>query len=478
MRASEGLRPALARTPLAGVLLNAYASIAWRVGNGGKSAGGAGQGVDAMNRLRGLAAISAALSLGAATAAQAQTPAPAADPGHTAWMLAATALVLFMTLPGLALFYAGLVRSKNALSVMMHCVAIACLASVLWMLGGYSLAFSGTQPLIGDLAKLGLPDLRASVSGLIPESVFFAFQMTFAIITPGLIVGAYVERIKFGAVLLFSGLWLLVVYAPVCHWIWGGGWLASLHVMDYAGGLVVHATAGISSLVAVAMLGPRDGFPKDLHPPHNPGMTMMGAGMLWVGWYGFNAGSALAADGAAGSALVATHMSAATAGLVWAVIEKLRFGRASMIGVVTGVVAGLATVTPASGFVGPIGGVALGAAASIVCFHAVEVIKHRCKLDDALDVFAVHGVGGILGTLLVAGLAMTGLGGAGYAEGMTPVSQLGVQALGVAAVCAWSAVGSAAILLICRFTVGLRASPEAIEDGLDLSTHGERAYQS
>ena len=302
--------------------------------------------------------------------------------------------------------------------------------------------------------------------------------MTFAIITPALIVGAYVERIKFGAVLLFSGLWLLLVYAPVCHWVWGGGWLAGLKVMDYAGGLVVHATAGVASLVAVAMLGPRDGFPKVMHPPHNPGMTMMGAGMLWVGWYGFNAGSALAADGAAGSALVATHMSAATAGLVWALIEKIKFGRSSMVGVVTGVVAGLATVTPASGFVGPLGGVILGALASLICFHAVDIVKHRFKLDDSLDVFAVHGVGGILGTLMVAGLASPLMGGVGYAEGMDAASQFGVQALGVAAVCAWSAVASAAILLLCKFTVGLRASPEAVEDGLDMATHGERAYQS
>jgi Amt family ammonium transporter len=413
-----------------------------------------------------------------ATVAWAQDPAPVADPANTAWVLAATALVLFMTLPGLALFYAGLVRAKNALSVMMHCVAIACVASVVWLLGGYSLAFSGTAPLIGDLAKFGLPDARAGVVGTLPETVFFAFQMTFAIITPGLIVGAYVERIRFGAVLMFSALWLLLVYAPVCHWIWGGGWLAQMKVMDYAGGLVVHATAGISSLVAVAMLGPRDGFPKDLHPPHNPGMTMMGAGMLWVGWYGFNAGSALAADAAAGSALVATHLSAATAGLVWALIEKLKFGRASMIGVVTGVVAGLATVTPASGFVGPLGGMALGALGSLICFHAVDVVKHRLKLDDSLDVFAVHGVGGLLGTFLVAGLASTSLGGAGYAEGMDAGRQLGVQALGALAVCAWSGIASAAILLVCRYTVGLRATPEAIEDGLDMSSHGERAYQS
>jgi Amt family ammonium transporter len=444
----------------------------------GKPLVASAEGIDAMKRARALAGLAAIIALGAGPAATAQVAAPVADSGHTAWILAATALVLFMTLPGLALFYAGLVRSKNALSVMMHCVAIACLGSVLWLFGGYSLAFSGSNPIIGDLAKFGLPDVRGAVTGALPESVFFAFQMTFAIITPALIVGAYVERIKFGAVLLFSGLWLLLVYAPVCHWVWGGGWLAGLKVMDYAGGLVVHATAGVASLVAVAMLGPRDGFPKTVHPPHNPGMTMMGAGMLWVGWYGFNAGSALAADGAAGSALIATHMSAATAGLVWAVIEKLRFGRSSMVGVVTGVVAGLATVTPASGFVGPLGGVILGALASIVCFHAVDIVKHRFKLDDSLDVFAVHGVGGILGTLLVAFLASPLLGGAGYAEGMDAASQFGVQALGVAAVCAWSAVASFAILLLCKVTVGLRASPETIEDGLDMGSHGERAYQT
>lgn len=431
-----------------------------------------------MGRTKVLAVTAFVTALAGATAAQAQAPALAADPANTAWILAATALVLFMTLPGLALFYAGLVRTKNALSVMMHCVAIACLASVLWLLGGYSVAFSGTGPLIGDLAKFGLPDARAGVVGTLPETVFFAFQMTFAIITPALIVGAYVERIRFGAVLMFSGLWLLLVYAPVCHWIWGGGWLAQMKVMDYAGGLVVHATAGASSLVAVAMLGPRDGYPKELHPPHNPGMTMMGAGMLWVGWYGFNGGSALAADAAAGSALVATHLSAATAGLVWAIIEKVKFGRSSMIGVVTGVVAGLATVTPASGFVGPVGGVVLGALGSLVCFQAVDIVKHRLKLDDSLDVFAVHGVGGLLGTLLVAGLASTALGGAGYAEGMDAGRQLGVQALGALVVCAWSAAASAVILLVCKFTVGLRAPPEAIEDGLDMSSHGERAYQT
>jgi ammonium transporter, Amt family len=408
---------------------------------------------------------------------QAQGAAPALDHGDTAWILAATALVLFMTLPGLALFYAGLVRIKNVLSVMMHCMAIACLASVVWLMGGYSLAFSGTGPLIGDLAKFGLlSTTRASLVGSLPESVFFAFQMAFAIITPALIIGAFVERIKFGAVLLFSALWLLVVYAPVCHWVWGGGWLQARHVMDYAGGLVVHATAGVSALLIAWRLGPRDGYPRDLSPPHNPGMTMMGAGMLWVGWYGFNAGSALAANGDAGSALVATHMAAATAGLVWALIERIRFKRASMVGLVTGVVAGLATVTPASGFVGPLGGVMLGAAGSLICYQAVDLVKTHLKIDDSLDVFAVHGVGGILGSLLVAVLASPALGGVGYADGVDMSAQGLTQLIGVVAVCAWSAIATLALVFIVRKTVGLRASEEAIDDGLDLSAHGERAY--
>ena len=399
------------------------------------------------------------------------------DAGNTAWMLAATALVLFMTLPGLALFYAGLVRLKNVLSVMAHCVAIACLASIIWLLGGYSLSFSGTGPLIGDLAKFGLLSVsRDAVSGLIPENLFFMFQMTFAIITPALIVGAVVERIKFGAVLLFSGLWLALVYVPVCHWVWGGGWLMGRHVMDYAGGLVVHATAGVSALILAWRLGPRDGFPRELSPPHNPGMTMIGAGMLWVGWYGFNAGSALAADGNAAAALTATHLSAATAGLVWAAIEYRRFKRASMVGLVTGVVAGLATVTPASGFVGPLGGMALGAAGSFVCYQAVELVKHRIRIDDSLDVFAVHGIGGILGTLLVAVLASTRLGGAGYAPGVTMGDQALTQVIGVASVCAWSAAGTLVLILVVRRTVGLRAREEHIEEGLDMSAHGERAW--
>jgi len=403
--------------------------------------------------------------------------APAAiNSGDTAWVLAATALVLFMTLPGLALFYGGLVRMKNVLSVMMHCTGIACLASVLWLAVGYSLAFDGAAPLIGGLGKAFLASVgRGSVSGTIPESAFFMFQTTFAVITPGLIVGAYVERTRFAAVMAFSGLWLLVVYAPVAHWVWGGGWLGQRHVMDFAGGLVVHATAGASALVAALMIGPRDGFPRIPHPPHSPGMTMTGAAMLWVGWYGFNGGSALAANGDAAMALLVTHMSASTAGLVWTLLERFRTGRASLVGLVTGVVAGLATVTPASGFIGPMGGVAIGAAGAIVCFFAVDLIKHRFAIDDSLDVFAVHGVGGILGTLLVAPLASTLFGGAGYAPGMDMTRQFAVQAAGVAAVCAWSSVASAGILWLVKATVRLRASDIAIEDGLDVSEHGERA---
>jgi len=410
----------------------------------------------------------------APAAALAQTPRPSA--GDTAWVLSATALVLFMTLPGLALFYAGLVRVKNSLSVMTHCVAVACLMSVLWLVLGYSLAFDGQGALIGGLGRVLLSGVRGATWGSIPEPAFFMFQTTFAVITPALIIGAYVERIRFGAVLLFSGLWLLVVYAPVAHWIWGGGWLAQRHVMDFAGGMVVHATAGASALVAAMMVGPRDGFPKDLHPPHNPGMTMIGAGMLWVGWYGFNGGSALAANGDAAMALLVTHISASTAGLVWALIEKIRFGRSSMVGLVTGVVAGLATITPASGYVGPIGALALGALASVICFAAVDVVKHRFRIDDSLDVFAVHGVGGILGSLLVAVFASHLFGGAGYAAGVGMAGQALTQLMGVAATLAWSALATLGLLLLVKKTVGLRASDAHIEEGLDMASHGERAF--
>ncbi len=396
---------------------------------------------------------------------------------NTAWILTSTALVLFMTLPGLALFYAGLVQSKNVLSVMMHCFAIACLASLLWLFGVYSLAFDTGNSMIGGLGKAMLSGVGwESVSGDIPESVFFMFQMTFAIITPALIVGAYVERIKFSAVLLFSGLWLIVVYAPVCHWVWGGGWLAEMGIMDFAGGLVVHATAGTAALVIVKALGNRSGFPTHLRPPHNPGMSMIGAAMLWVGWFGFNAGSALAADGNAGMAMTVTHISAATASLVWVAIEWIKFGKPSLVGIITGMVAGLATITPASGFVGPFGGLCLGLAGGVICYYAVNFIKNILNIDDSLDVFAVHGVGGITGTLLAAVFVSVSLGGGGFAEGSTMGSQLGVQAIGVLATVAWTAVLSWVILKITSAVCGLRVTDDQITEGLDLAEHGERGY--
>ncbi|MBI1237798.1 MAG: ammonium transporter [Alphaproteobacteria bacterium] len=409
-------------------------------------------------------------------AAMAQSSGAVADSGHTAWLLAATALVLFMTLPGLALFYAGLVQAKNAVSVLMQCVAIACLASVLWFAVGYSIAFTEPEwPLFGSLSKAFLLSVpRDAVSGQVPESVFFMYQMTFAVITPALIVGAYVERIRFAAVLLFSGLWLLAVYAPVAHWVWGGGWLGQRGVMDFAGGLVVHATAGISALAVAAALGAREGFPKDTSPPFNPGYTMIGAAMLWVGWFGFNGGSALLADSNAGLAISATHLSAATATLVWATIEWIRFGKPSMVGAVTGAIAGLATITPASGYVGPMGGVILGAAGAVVCFLAVPFVKQRLKVDDSLDVFAVHGVGGILGTLGVSFLAAESLGGVGYPVTGGVWAQLEVQSLGVAATLAWSALASVVIIAVTSALVGLRASDDEIVEGLDLTQHGER----
>ncbi|MDH3743429.1 MAG: ammonium transporter [Hyphomicrobiales bacterium] len=397
----------------------------------------------------------------------------------TAWILTSTALVLFMTLPGLALFYGGLVRVRNILSVLMHCMAIACLASLLWLICGYSLAFAEGNALIGGLGKMFLTGVARD--GLfdgtgLPETLFFMFQMTFAIITPALIVGAYVERIKFAAVLLFSALWLIVVYAPVTHWVWGGGWLAGLGVMDFAGGIVVHVTAGVSALVIAAMLGKRRGFPTHIQPPHAPWMVMVGASMLWVGWFGFNAGSALSAGADAAMAMLVTHVSAATASLVWLVIEWKRFGKPSLVGIVTGTIAGLATVTPASGFIGPIGGVICGLAGGIACYYAVDIIRNRMQLDDSLDVMAVHGVGGALGTVLVAFLALPAFAGVGLAEGTSVMSQLGVQVLGVVAVAIWSAIASFVIVKIAQATVGLRVSEEDEVEGLDFTSHGETGY--
>ena len=400
------------------------------------------------------------------------------DTGNTAWILISTALVLFMTLPGLALFYGGLVKSKNILSVLMQCIAIACLASLIWLAVGYSLAFSEGNQWVGGLKNSFFSGIeRSSLSGDIPESVFFMFQMTFAIITPALMVGAYVERIKFSAVLLFSGLWLVVVYAPVTHWIWGGGWLAEMGILDYAGGLVVHLTAGISALVLASALGPRKGFPDQVDPPHNPALVMIGASMLWVGWFGFNAGSALAANEDAGMAMLVTHVSAATASLVWMFIDWLKFGKPTLVGLVTGTIAGLASITPASGFVGPTGALIIGGSAGIICYVLVSFVKNTLKVDDSLDVFAVHGAGGVLGILLVSFLTDSNIGGAGYADGMSASSQFNIQLIGVASVFVWSIIASLIIIVIVKALTGLRVEDSNEEEGLDISSHGETNYR-
>jgi Amt family ammonium transporter len=401
------------------------------------------------------------------------------DAGNTAWLITATALVLFMTLPGLALFYGGLVRAENLLSVLMQCFAIACLVSVAWLAGAYSLAFNGGGAWIGDLDKvllLGLPRDAVAQNTTLPETVFFMFQMTFAIITPALIVGAFVERMRFGAVLLFSLLWLFLVYVPVAHWVWGGGWLAQQGVLDFAGGLVVHLTAGISALVLAVTLGPRMGFPDDVKPPHAPWMTMAGACMLWVGWFGFNAGSALTAGADAGMAMTVTHISAATAALVWILIEWVKYDKPSMVGAVTGAIAGLASITPASGFVGPGAALIIGIAGGTVCYLMVGVVKRRFKIDDSLDVFAVHGVGGATGVLLTAVFVDAALGGAGLAEGRSMSGQTVIQLTGIAATLLWSLAISFVIAKVVQAVTGLRVSAETEEQGLDLRIHGERGY--
>ena len=400
--------------------------------------------------------------------------------GDTAWIMTATALVLFMTLPGLALFYGGLVRSRNFLSVLMHCLVICCATSVVWLAVGYTLAFSdgGTaNQFIGGFDKSFLFGVGLdTLNGTIPEIVFFMFQMTFAIITPALIVGAYPERITFLGMLLFSVFWLLLVYVPVTHWIWGGGWLADMGIMDFAGGLVVHLTAGISALVIAVMVGSRRGFPREVNPPHSPGMVMIGASMLWVGWFGFNGGSALGANSGAGMAIVVTHISAAVASLTWMVIEWVKHGKPSLIGFVTGTIAGLATITPASGFVGPMGGIILGVAGGLICYCMVNVIKHRFQIDDSLDVFAVHGIGGLTGTILVTFLALPTFGGLGLAKGITASHQFWVQFAGAAVTAAWAIIASVLIIWVVRLITPMRVSEEDETEGLDITSHGERGY--
>ncbi|WP_427453918.1 ammonium transporter [Litorimonas sp. WD9-15] len=390
--------------------------------------------------------------------------------GDTAWILTATALVLFMSLPGLALFYGGLVRAKNYLSVLMKVYAIAALASIIWVIAGYSIAFGEGNAWWGGLDNLFLNNLeRDAVSGTIPESVFLAFQMTFAVITPGLIVGAFVERVKFLPVMIFTALWLLVVYAPVTHWVWGGGWLAERGVIDFAGGLVVHATAGISALVYVFMLGKRKGFPTELAVPHRPAIVMIGASMLWVGWFGFNGGSQLAADGGAGMALLVTHIAASVGTLSWVVMEAIANKKPTLVGAATGTIAGLATVTPAAGVIGPGGALLIGLAGGLVCYFAVNLIRVKLKIDDSLDVFAVHGVGGMLGILLLPFLSAEILGGTGDGD-------IVAQLIGTGAVVLWSALASFVILFVLKMTLGLRVTEEQEYEGLDISLHGESAY--
>ena len=400
--------------------------------------------------------------------------------GDTAWILTSTALVLFMTLPGLALFYGGLVRVKNILSVLIQCFVIACIVSVIWIIYGYSLAFKGSGLYIGDFSSVFLNGIsRNSLSGSIPETLFVMFQMTFAIITPALVIGAFVERIKFSAVCLFTVFWVTLVYLPACHMVWGGGYLGSIGVIDFAGGLVVHVTCGVAALVSAIMIGPRKGFPHTPLPPHNRTMVVIGAAMLWVGWFGFNAGSAVAANGDAAMAMLVTHISAAVAALVWMSVEWIKQGKPTVVGIATGMVAGLATITPAAGTVGPEGALLIGLLAGIVCFYATQLIKSVLKIDDSLDVFPVHGVGGMLGIIMLSIVGnpdgFLGSGASGISESGA-LNQLMIQLLGIALIFVWTAVLTWIILKIISHITGLRVDDETESHGLDLMSHGERGY--
>ena len=395
---------------------------------------------------------------------------------NTAWILVSTALVLFMTLPGLALFYAGLVGSKNTLSTLAQCFVIACTASIIWFIAGYSLAFNGDGLYFGNLDKMFLSGITIeSLSGDIPETLFVMFQMTFAIITPALIVGAYVERIKFSAVILITAIWLIFVYSPVTHWVWGEGWLSEMGVMDFAGGLVVHTTAGISALVIAKILGSRNGFPKSIKPPHSPVIAMIGAAMLWIGWFGFNAGSALGANQSAAMAMLVTHISAASATVTWMIIDWYKNGKPGLVGMITGMVAGLATVTPASGYIGPIGGLILGISSGIICYWFVGFVKNAMNIDDSLDVFAVHGVGGILGTLLCGLLATSSFGGLGLDSSVW--DQTKVQLIGVISISLYTLIVTTIIVIFVKNILGLRVSDqEENTEGCDFGSHGESSY--
>ena len=417
------------------------------------------------------------LAAAVAVVAAAPIAAEGLDTGDTAWVMTSTALVLFMTLPGLSLFYAGLVRSRNVLSVLMQCFTIACLVSLLWLLVGYSLAFGDGNFFVGGLGKALFAGVgEDAMSGTIPESAFAMFQLTFAIITPALIVGGFAERMRFSAVLLFTTLWLLLVYAPVCHWVWGGGWLSEMGFMDFAGGSVVHITCGTAAIVAAITMGSRRGFPDRMTPPHNMTLTVMGAGMLWVGWFGFNGGSALAANGDAAMAITVTHISAAAGALVWMAAEWIRFGKPSVLGAVTGMVAGLATITPASGYVGPAGALVIGIAAGVVCFAATNFLKRTLRIDDSLDVFPVHGVGGMLGIVLTGVFASNLLGVFSGQHDIDIGNQVGVQAIGALATLAYTAVLTWGILKVVDMVTGIRVTEDEETEGLDLTQHEERGY--
>jgi Amt family ammonium transporter len=405
--------------------------------------------------------------------------APALNSGDTAWMLTATALVLFMTIPGLSLFYAGMVRSKNVLSVLMQCFAITSVMTIIWAVYGYSIAFGGDGPFWGGLSKMFLKGVGVdSLSGTIPETVFMTFQMTFAIITPALIVGAFAERMKFSAMLVFMIIWVTIVYAPICHWVWGGGgWLGNKGILDFAGGTVVHINAGMAGLVACIMLGKRNGYPTTAMPPHNLGYTLMGASMLWVGWFGFNAGSELAADGVAGMAMAVTQIATAGAAVAWMMIEWMTHGKPSALGIASGAVAGLVAITPASGAVGPMGALVIGLASGSICFFAATTLKRALGYDDSLDVFGIHAVGGIVGAILTGVFCAESLGGAGFGGDITSIGgQVMVQSLGVFATVVYTGVVSAIILKVLDGVMGLRVTEDEENEGLDLALHNERGY--
>ena len=426
-------------------------------------------------RMRALRVVGTMFVLAASPAAFAQ-PIIVADSGDSAWVLTASALVLLMALPGLGLFYGGLVRARNILSVLMHCIVMTCIVSLIWAIAGYSLTFGEGSAWLGGLGNLGLANLAEVRDGTtISEGVFALFQMTFAVITSALIVGSFVERVRFGWVVAFTALWSLLVYVPVARWIWGGGWLAEQGALDFAGGIVVHTTAGIAALIVALLLGKRKSFAKPILP-HSPALTMVGAGLLWVGWFGFNGGSSLAAGADAASAIMNTHLAACAAGLVWILVERIKIGKSTSIGLVTGAIAGLATVTPAAGFIGPVGAILLGSIGSLAAFAAVLLVKQSFKIDDSLDVFAVHGVGGIVGSLLFPLFVLSAFGGPGFDEGVTLGHQFAAQGVAVGITILWTAALTAIIALMVSMVIPMRVDDEAEHDGLDISSHGERGW--